>query len=134
MNKKVKITFPICLKEYFFDDTETLKKIQKKEQGFEIISVKRSQNNLEIKIPCSYVEGLNYKKQPYFVFLLPKKSFGKEGKPKYAKFFKKGLCRIEGVSTLNNHSILTFNGEYDEISTCLIGTIHYYKPPHFGWE
>lgn len=132
MNKKVLITFPICLKEYFFDDTETLKKIQKKEEGFEMISVKRSQNNLEIKIPC-HVQGLKDRKQTYFVFLLPKKAFGKELKPKYEKFFKKGLCRIEGIANCNNCSILTFEGEYEETSTSLKGTVNYYKPPHFGW-
>lgn len=133
MNKKVIVTFPICIKELFFDNMEIIKKVKKEEiPGFEMVSIKIAQNNLEIKIPC-HIQGLKYKKQPYFVFLLPKKSFGKETKINPKNFFEKGLCRIEGVNNFNNCTIITFSGEYNEDSSCLKGILNYYYPPHFGW-
>lgn len=134
MNKKIVVTFPVCLKEFFFDNMEDLKKIKKKQSipGFEIISTKKNQNNLEVKIPC-HIEGLNDKKQTYFVFLLPKQILGKGKNSNPKTFFEKGLCRIEGTSNFNNCTILVFNGDYEIETTSLIGKINYYQPPHFGW-
>lgn len=134
MNKKVVISFPICLKEFFFDNIEDLKKIKKNQSlpGFELISLKTNQNNLEVKIPC-HIQGLNDKKQTYFVFLLPKKILGRKKTPNPETFFKKGLCRVEGVSNFNNCTLLVFNGDYESENTSLIGKIIYYNPPHFGW-
>lgn len=128
---KVTISFPICIKEIFFDHIEGIKK-NKKTSGFEMVSIKRNQNNLEIKIPC-HIQGLNDKKQTYFVFLLPKRVLGTKNTPNVKTFFKKGLCRIEGVSNFNNSTILVFNGNYQIEDTALIGEVDYYTPPHFGW-
>lgn len=134
MNKKIIVTFPICLKDFFFEHLEDLKKIKKNHQisGFEIITTRKNQNNLEIKIPC-FIQGLNDKKQTYFVFLLPKRVLGNKSTPNVKTFFEKGLCRIEGVSNFNNSTILIFSGKYQEADTSLVGQINFYTPPHFGW-
>jgi hypothetical protein len=134
MNKKIVVTFPVCLKEFFFDNMENIKKTKKSQKfsGYEIISTRKNQNNLEIKIPC-YIQGLNEKKQTYFVFLLPRQVLGKEKLPDPKTFFKKGLCRIEGVSNFNNCTILIFSGDYEVETTSLVGKINFYQPPHFGW-
>ncbi len=131
---EVKITFPICPEEFFFETPDLFQKIKKKIPlpGFEMIHIQKSQNNMEIKIPC-FIEGIHSKKQSYFIFLLPKKIFGDVDGPNKTRFFKKGLCRIEGASSFNNCTVLVFNGKYQKENTSLVGKIDYYEPPHFGW-
>lgn len=133
MNKKVIITFPICIRELFFNHLEDLKKTKGKQKlpGYEMVSLLRKENNLEIKIPV-HITGLHYNKQPFFVFLLPKRVFGNDYKKKPEKFFQKGLCRIEGTTHFSKHTVLIFEGNYQD--TSLEGLIHYYYPPHFGWD